>query len=183
MAGCAVPGRGLVEQHCFGLYCPRHFVTVLAAHILMRAPQRECRSLIVIKQRRSPSGAVVTLLTMGHIRLGELLAVDVLMAVPALGWRSLEIDVDQLRFKIRRFVAIDAGGDPMRAEQGKLRLGVIESRNFLPGFRCMARFASRGRTVGARLLHACCELPLVRIAMATGAVQMFPVIDHRSFGL
>ena len=132
MAGCAIPERGLVEQHFLRFYWPRQFVTVPAAHILMRAPQRECRSLVVIKQRRFPPGTVVTLLTTCHIPLGELLAVDVLMAVFALGWRRREIDVDQLSFKIRRLVAINAGGHPMRAEQGELRLRVIESGDFLP---------------------------------------------------
>ena len=132
MAGCAIPGRGLVEQHSLGLYRPRQFVTLPAAHILMRAPQGKCRSLLVIKQRRSPPGTVVTLSTTGHIRLGELLAVDVLMAVFALGWRRLEIDVDQLPFKIRRLVAINAGRHPMRAEQREPRLRVIESGNLLP---------------------------------------------------
>lgn len=47
----------------------------------------------------------------------------------------------------------------------------------------MASFASSRRTVGAPLLHAFCELPVVRIGMTTGTVQSFPVIDHSSFGL
>src|SRR5215469_7906340 len=132
MAGCAIPGRRLVEEHCLRFHWPRQLVTVSAAHILMRAPQREWSSLVVIKQRRFPPGTVVTPLTTCHIRVGELLAVDVLMAVFALGWRRLEIDVDQLPFKIRRLVAINAGRHPMRAEQREPRLRVIESGNLLP---------------------------------------------------
>lgn len=40
----------------------------------------------------------------------------------------------------------------------------------------MAGFTSRGRTVGPRLLHPLFELAFVRIRMATGTVQVLPVI-------
>lgn len=132
MADRALLGRGLVEQHCLSLYQPGQFVTVSAAHILVRSPQRECCSLVVVEQRRLPPGTIVTLCTTCYVRLGKLPAVDVLMALLTLGWRSFEIDVDQLRFQIRRLVACNAGSRPMRTEQRKLRLRVIESGNFLP---------------------------------------------------
>lgn len=43
----------------------------------------------------------------------------------------------------------------------------------------MASFASRRLAVCSNHLHAVSKLPLVRIAVTTGAVQVRPVIDHR----
>lgn len=47
----------------------------------------------------------------------------------------------------------------------------------------MAGFAARGRSIRTHLLHALLELPLVRIGVATDAVQIVPVIDHGRLGL
>lgn len=63
-----------------------------------------------------------------NIPCGELLRVDVFMAILALRGRGLEVHVDQLGFNVRRLVAIDASRSAMRAEQGKLRLGMVEAR-------------------------------------------------------
>jgi len=47
----------------------------------------------------------------------------------------------------------------------------------------VAGFATRGRTVGPHLQHPLLELAFVWIGVATGAVQILPVIDHRRFWL
>lgn len=47
----------------------------------------------------------------------------------------------------------------------------------------MAGFAARGRSIRTHLLHALLELPLVRIGVATDAVQIVPVIDHGRLGV
>lgn len=104
---------------------------------------------------------------------------DILMAVLALRRRGFEIDVNQLSSEVRRFVAVDAGCCPMRSQERELRLGVIESRYFLPRLGHMASFTSRGRSIGTNLQHPFLELTLVRVGMATGASQVVPVIDHR----
>ena len=52
----------------------------------------------------------------------------IFVAVLALRRRRLEVDIHQPGFKVRRLVAIDAGRRPMRAQQSKLRLGMIEAR-------------------------------------------------------
>lgn len=64
---------------------------------------------------------------MGHVSFRELLPVRVVVAVLALRWCRFEIDIDQLRFQIWRFMAVDAGGRPMSARQWELRLGMIEA--------------------------------------------------------
>lgn len=47
----------------------------------------------------------------------------------------------------------------------------------------MAGLTAGGGTIGSHLLHSLFELPLVRVVVATGAVQVFPVVDHRRFWL
>ena len=86
----------------------------------------------------------------------ELLPVNVFVAIFTLYGRGLEVDVDQLRFKIGRLVAIDAGRRAMRSEQRELRLRMIEARKFLPRLGRVTGLASGGRTVGAR--SAACAL-------------------------
>lgn len=172
----AIFRRGLVEKHRLFRNYPGCFMATPAAHVLMRATQRERRPLLVIKQRRFPPCAVVTLGAASHVRFGELPAVDVLMAVLALRRRGLEIYIEQPGFEIRRLMAIDAGCHSMRTQQGKPRFRVVESSNFFPRFGCVAGLASRRRTVGSHLLHAFPELPLMRVVVATSACQVFPVI-------
>ena len=47
----------------------------------------------------------------------------------------------------------------------------------------MAGFAAYDRAVGPRLLHALLELPFVGIIVATGATQIFPVINDCRLGV
>jgi len=75
-------------------------------------------------------------------------------------------------------VAVDAGGRPVCPQQGELGLGVVESREFLPGFGCMAGLATQRTSVSTDLLHTLVELSLVYIVMTTGAGEVLPVIDH-----
>jgi len=75
-------------------------------------------------------------------------------------------------------VAVDAGGRPVCPQQGELGLGVVESREFLPGLRRMTRFATRRISVGPDLLHALVKLSLVHIVMAAGAGETLPVVDN-----
>ena len=174
----AVFRRGLIEENCLGSNRASQLVAFCATHSLMRAPQGERRPLLMVKQRRLPLHAVVTFCAPRHVSRRELLAVDIFMAVLALRRRRFEIHIDQLPSQIGWFVTIDAGRRPVRPQQRKLRLGVIESRDFLPRFRCMTSLATYGGSVGPYLQHPFFELALVRICVATGAVQVFPVIDH-----
>ena len=129
------------------------------------------------KSDRLPLHAVVALGAVGDVFFGELLPVNVFVAIFTLHGRGLEVHVDQLGFKIGRLVAIDAGRRAVRPEQRELRLRMIEAREFLPRLGRVTGLASRGRAVGARQLHALFELALVRIRVATGAIQIFPVIN------
>ena len=131
MAGRALLGCRFVEKDRFGLYHLRQLVTVDAAHVLVSAAQRK-RSLLVVEKRRFPLHAVVAFRAARDLPFGELLSVDVFVAILALGRRHLEIHVHQLGFKVRRLVAIDASGRTMGAKQWKLGPGVVEARQFLP---------------------------------------------------
>ena len=128
----AVLGSRLVEQNRLGRNNPGRLVTLGAAHILMSAPQRERRPLLMVKQRRLPLRAVVALGAMRNIRNCKLLPMDVVMAVFAGGRRRFEVDVDQPGFEIRRFVAVFAGRRAMGSQQRKLRFRVIEAGDVLP---------------------------------------------------
>lgn len=52
----------------------------------------------------------------GDATLGKLLAVNILVAVFALGGRGGEVGRDQLRIEVGRFVTIDAGGGLVRSD-------------------------------------------------------------------
>lgn len=183
MTRCAVLRSWLVEEHGLGRDYSRKLVALGAAHVLMRSTQRKLRPLLVIEQRRFPLHGCVALGTTRDVALGKLLSVNVLMAVFAQQRRSLEIHIHQLGFEVRRLVAIDTGRRTVGAQQGELRLRMIEARQFLPGLSGMARLAACERTVGPLLLHAFSELPFVRIDVAARAIQIFPVIDHGGLGL
>jgi len=169
--------RGLVKQNGFALHHSGQFVTTGAAHVLVRATQCERSTLVVIKQRRFPFHAVVTLGAARNSGLCELVRMHVLMAVLTLHGSGFEIDIQQVGFKIWRLVAIDARRSAMRAQQSEFRLRVIESREFPPALGDVTRLAPSLRPVSADSLHAFLKLPLMRIVMATGAVQIAPVID------
>lgn len=183
MTGHAVFGRGLVEDDGFGgdNFC--QFMTFCAPNILMGAPQRERGPLLMIEQRGLPLHAVVALGAGCDVAFRKLLSVDVLMAVLTLSGGGFEVDVDQPGFQIRRFVAVHTRCCPMGAEQGELRLGMIEPGKFFPGLGRVAGLAAGGSPVGPDLLHACVELSFMRIVMATGAIEILPVINDGRFRL
>ena len=116
MAGRAIFRSWLVEEHSLGGHHFRQFVTLHAAHILVRTPQGEFRPLLVVKQRWLPLHAGVALRAQCSVRFGELLSVDVLVAVLALGWCGFEVHIHQFGFQVGRLMAIDAGRRPMCAQ-------------------------------------------------------------------
>ena len=179
MAGGAILWRRLVEEHGLSGHHFRQLMALGAAHILMSAAQGERSSLLVVEERGLPPHAVVALGTARNVSHSELLAVNVFMAVLALCRCGLEVHIDQLGFKIRRLVAVHAWRRTVRSEQREFRLGVVEARKLLPRLCGVTGFAPRHRTIGARLLHALFELTFMRIAVATGAVEVAPVIHRR----
>lgn len=114
--------------------------------------------------------------------LGELLAVNVLVALLTLGWRGGEVCRDELGLQVGRLVTIDAGGGLVRSHQWERRLRVVEAREFLPRFGGVASFTADGRSIGANLLHAFGKLPFVRIFMAGRAGEILPVIEDNRLG-
>lgn len=68
------------------------------------------------------------------VGLGELSTVSILMALFATGGRRLEVCVNQARFHVGRFVAIDAACGAMSAHQGERSLGMIKALQVFPGF-------------------------------------------------
>lgn len=109
MAGSAIFRGRLVENNRFRGDDPRQLVALCAAHVLMSPAQGKLRPLLVVKERRLPLHAVVALGAACDVRMGELFPMNVFMAVLALGRRGFEVHVDQLGFKARRLMAIDAG--------------------------------------------------------------------------
>lgn len=87
----------------------------LTANVLVGSLQRELGSLVMVKERRLPLGAVVTVGARRNPGLGKLSPVDILVAILTSRWRGLEIHVDQTGFLVRRLVAIHAGRGAMRA--------------------------------------------------------------------
>lgn len=128
MASGAILGRRLIEQNFFGSNFLEQLVTFGALHVLVGPTQSEGGPLVVIKGGGLPFHAVVTVGAGGVLSLGELLSVDVLVAVLALQRCRLEIHIDHLGLKVGRFVAVDAVRRPMRSEQGEFGLGMIETR-------------------------------------------------------
>lgn len=114
--------------------------------------------------------------------LGELLAVNILVAVLTLSWRGSEVCRDELGLQVGRLVAIDAGGGLVRSHQWERRLRVVEARELAPLLGGVASFAAHGRSVGASLLHAFGKLPFVRIFVAGRAGEILPVIEDNRFG-
>jgi len=82
----------------------------------MCPPQWERGVLFVIEEGGLPFHTVVTFNTVRDIAFGELLPVDVLVAILADRWRSLEVDVEQPRLEIWRLVTVGASGRAMSAE-------------------------------------------------------------------
>ncbi len=62
----------------------------------------------------------------------ELLAVNILMAVFALRGSRFEVDIDELGLEIRRLVAVDASGRPVRTKKREFCFRVIKHGKFFP---------------------------------------------------
>ena len=101
-------------------------------NVFVNAFERETGALVVVKERRSPLGRVVTFCARGRARFGELLAMNVLVTLLTLPGRRFEIHVNQGGFKIWRFVAIDTRRSSMRSQQGERGFRVIELRQLFP---------------------------------------------------
>lgn len=132
MTGGAVLGRRFIEKDSLGGNDPSQLVTLRAAHILVSATQGEGRPFVVIEQGGLPPGRVVTIRTESNFACRELLSVNVLVTVLALGRGRLKINVGDLGLEIRRLMAVDAGGRAVSTEQSKLRLGMVKPGEFLP---------------------------------------------------
>lgn len=111
------------------------------------------------------------------IGFGKLGAVNIGMAAFTGSGRGFEVGVNQRGLQIGWLVAINTGHGAMGPKQWERGLGMVEAREFLPGFGGMARFATCRCTVGARLLHALPELTLVRIRVAGGAGKIFKAVE------
>ena len=143
MASLALPRRGLVEAHRLACSLAHQLMAVVAAHVDVRSLQRKLRTAGVIECRRLPLSDVVTTVAVSNfLRLRKLPAVHFLMAVLALRRSGAEIYVNQFSFHRRRLVALAALHRPMRSQQRKLRLGMVELRQIFPRFRVVARHAS-----------------------------------------
>jgi len=118
----------LVEENGFGIDTARQLVALAAAYILVGSAQGELGTLVVIKQRRLPLHAVVTVSASCDTCVCELLPVNILVAVFALRRRSREIDVDQSGFQVWWLVAIHAGRRAVRSGQRECGFGMIEAR-------------------------------------------------------
>lgn len=115
MAGRTILRRWFIEQNgLFGNHF-RQLVTIAAADILVSSLQGKGRFL-VIECGGLPLHAVVTLGATGHVRFGELLPMDILMALFALQGRCSEVHVDELGLKVWRFVTVAASRGLMRAD-------------------------------------------------------------------
>ena len=132
MTGSAILRRRFIEQDGLGGNYPGQLVTLRAAHILVSSTQGEGRPFVVIEQGRLPLRRVMTVRTASDVGYGELLSVNVLMAVFALSRCGLEIDVRYLHLEVGRLVTVDAGRGAVGPKQSELRLGVIKPREFLP---------------------------------------------------
>ncbi len=119
--------RRLVEKHFLAFNHPNLFVASSALHVLVQALQRKGRPLVMVEQRRLPLGAVVAVDAGGDAVLGELFAVDLLMAIFALGRCRREIRSDELGLQVRRLMAINTSRGLVRAYKGKRRLRVVEA--------------------------------------------------------
>ena len=81
--------------------------------------QGEGRALVMIEGRRLPLRGVMAVAALSHLvreQLGELAAVDIIMALLALLGGLLEIHIDHLRFQVGWLMAIDAGDGSVRAD-------------------------------------------------------------------
>ena len=87
----------------------------------MRTAEGKISSFLMVEERRFPLRGIVTLGTSSYVAFGELLSVDILVAVLAFCRCGLEIGIQQFGLKVRGLVAIDASRSAVRAHQEELR--------------------------------------------------------------
>ena len=94
-------------------------MAAFAAHVAMHSLQRKRSPLVVVEQRRLPLGAVMALCAGGHSGLGKLFAMNVFVAILALGRSRFEVDTAQPGLEVGRLMAIHAGGTPIPKGAGR----------------------------------------------------------------
>lgn len=102
-------------------------------------------------------------------RFRKLPRMHVLVAILANLRRSLEL---HLRGPNGSLVTRGTFHSSMRAEQRKLRFGMVESTDIRPGPRIVARFAAQQRAICALLRHAVLEFAVVGIVVARGTTHV-----------
>lgn len=127
MTGSAVLWGRLVEEHGLAFNGAGQLVAQFTANVVVRPLQRKCSPLVVVKQRGFPLCAAVALGTGRHSAIGELSAVNVLMAFLTSRRRRFEVHIDQAGFLVGWLMTVHAGGSPMRANQRERSFGVIET--------------------------------------------------------
>lgn len=184
MASGAFLGAWLVKQDRLVHYHPLLFVAGFATNPLVGAFQRERGSPFMIEQGRLPPGRVVAIgAECNPVGLGELRPVNVLMALFAFDGCRLEVRIDQLGLHVWRFVAIDAGGSPMCAQQREGRLGMIKALQIFPRIGRVTRLTTRRLPIRSHLFHGLVELALMRVLMAHRARAVVEAINYRVLGL
>jgi len=147
-------------------------VALVTGHVGMPSLQREMSSCVVIERGGHPALRVVTIHTRGFASFGKLSVVRVLVAILAYLRRALKLHfLCAYRHRVTRATFHSA----MRAEQRKLRFGMVETIDVGPGTRVVAGLAAERSAVGAALRHAVIEFALMRILVAAGASQVIPV--------
>ena len=141
---CALSRCRLVEEHHFAIDRPHQLVASVATHIPVHTLQRKRRALVVIEEGWPPPGAAVAVHARRHVvrYARKLRPMRVLVAFLALRRRALEVDLGQLRSKIRRFMAVDACYPPVRPRQRKGGFRMIELCEVLPILGGVAGFAA-----------------------------------------
>ena len=171
--------RRLVEEHGPALEWSSGGVAGLATHALMSARQRETRAPLVIEEGRFPLGCIVAVgAGRDVVRISELRAMNVLMALLTPGGRRLEVHIHHSGFQVRRLVAVDTGCTTMSAQKREGGFRVIEFLQISPGGGGMASLAAGWCAIGLALLNAILELSFMRIGMADGTGAVLEAIHH-----
>lgn len=141
--------------------------------------QRERGSFVVIEKCRLPPGRIVTVDTAcNSVLLCELFSVNIGVAVFALFRGGAKLRMKQGGFQVRWLVAVDTRYRPMGAGQGKLRLGMIKTRQIFPRLDGMASLTAERLPV-RQTLHPLLKLPAMRVFMASLTTQILKVIGHK----
>ena len=102
-------------------------MALCTAHVLVRPSQGKRSPQLVIERRRFPLAGVVAIDTVRNLPLRKLLAMNVAVAVFALCWRCLKVNIRQLGFQVGWLVAVHALRGPVSSKQRECGLRVIES--------------------------------------------------------